>query len=623
MKHPRVARILAGAAAMLVLAGAADAAGQRTTYTGGAITLAVDARDVVHRVYHVRERIPVRPGPLILYYPQWLPGHHSPSGLVSSVAGLRILAGDRPVAWRRDEADMFAFHLDVPADSTTIDVDFDVVLPQNASQGRVVTSADMLLLEWDTVVLYPAGPPAAMIPVTASASIPAGWRAFTSLKGQTDSSGEARFDAVPLTTLIDSPVLAGEHGVSVDASPAGGGRISLDIVAEGRPASAPDGDKIALFRNLAAQADLLFGGRPFDDYHFLIGLSDTLGKVAWEHQRSNELVISSNFFSNWDASPDSHATAAHEFIHAWIGKYRRHQGEIRSNYQQPYVNDLLWYYEGLTDYYTTVLAARSGLLTAAQARQGLADKAAAAVIEPGRQWRPLSDTTNEAIINPFHVKTPWPSYQRQITAYYSESVLIWLEADALIRTRTNGRKSLDTAIRLLFTGLKAGKPGPIALSEDELYAALNSAAPNDWRGFFAARIKRPGAPSPVAGLDAAGWRLSMEDGASATPDPSQSIGLAVGDDGAIRSVVWGSPAFNAGIAPRARILGVGDLAFSPRALRQAIIDSPTSKSVRLTIEMDGRIAERDIAYAGGPKAPHLVRNESVPDMLATILTPAR
>jgi len=178
---------------------------QDIPYPGGTIQLSVDASQPAQGIMRVHEVIPVaKSGPLTLLYPRWLPGNHSPSGPISKLAGLTVHAGGQAITWQRDPIDVFAFHVDVPNGAREVTADFQYLSPVEDREGRVVSTDVIVNLEWNSVVLYPAGYFSRRIPVAADVKLPAGWGIGTALEGS-----DGHFKTTMLNTLVDSPLLAG------------------------------------------------------------------------------------------------------------------------------------------------------------------------------------------------------------------------------------------------------------------------------------------------------------------------------------------------------------------------------------------------------------------------------
>lgn len=575
----------------------------------GTITLDVDATDPARGVFRVRETIPVvRAGPMTLLYPKWLPGNHAPTGPIGALAGLRVTAGGRPVAWRRNPLDVFAFDIDVPAGVSAIDLAFEFLSPTRDDQGRVVITPEMLNLQWEKVALYPAGHYVRQIRVRPSVTLPAGWTGVSAIDGKARSGGRIGYAETDFETLVDSPMFAGRHfrewslGRGVDLNAFADRPEDLDAKPE----------HIAAHRRLVDQTVKAFGSRHFDRYDFLLAITDEMSYVGLEHHRSSENGIPRGYFLKWDEQGSTRGLLPHEFTHSWNGKFRRPADNWTPDYQTPMQNSLLWVYEGQTSYWDMVLGARSGVQPMDVVLGELATTAALYAVQPGRQWRPLLDTTNQPIAA-YGRPQAYPTYQRG-TDYYSESALIWLEADMLIREKTRGRRSMDDFGRAFF-GMRDGDWGELLFTRGDVVAALDRVAPHDWAGFFAQRIDRPAA-APIEGIRRGGYRLVWKDTPNAYDvsnmkrrkllDLSQSIGLIIGKAGALSSTVWDSPAFNAGLNGNATIVAVDGREYSDDELKDAIArNKGKATPIRLLVKEGARYRTAEIAYNGGLRWPHL------------------
>jgi predicted metalloprotease with PDZ domain len=299
-------------------------------------------------------------------------------------------------------------------------------------------------------------------------------------------------------------------------------------------------------------------------------------------------------------------------------------------------NDLLWVYEGLTDYYGNVLTARSGLRTLEQTRDAIAQIAAGFEISPGRTWRSLDDTTNQPIISSRGTVTQnWSSWQRSYD-YYSESDLIWLEADTIIREHSDGHKSLDDFAKLFF-GIDNGSYVTVPYTFEDLVKALNTVQPYEWAGFFRTRVYEISQQVPMNGITRGGYRLvynDIEPESMKHMDPSRgtsfatSLGFSLKGDSddktgsTIANVWWDSPAFKGGMTPEMQLQAVNDQAFSVSNLRAAILAAEkTSTPIKLLVKRDDEFLTLNVDYHGGLRFPHLERVESTPDWLDAILAP--
>jgi predicted metalloprotease with PDZ domain len=600
----------------------------RDTPYPGTMTLHVDATDTVQGIFRVNQTIPVAaPGPMTLYFPKWLPGNHAPRGQVEKLAGLTIRAGGRVLPWKRDPVDVHAFRIDVPAGARQLDLAFKFLSATEEDQGRIVVSPEIINLQWQSVSFYPAGWATRRIPVSASVTWPAGWRAATALRAQpmTAAAPRVTYATVDYETLIDSPVFAGRH---FRAEPLGY-NVTLNIVAEETKYLAATPAQIEVHRQLVDQAVKLFGTRPFDHYDLLLGLTDRIGSIGLEHHRSSENVANPEYFTEWSSGPGRRNLLAHEFSHSWVGKYRRPAGQMVSDFATPLMDDLLWVYEGQDQFWGYVLGARSGLFSKAETLDALASIAAALDVRRGRDWRDLADTTYDPIIAARRPKG-WLSYQRN-EDYYNEGLLIWLEADAMLRAQTGGAKGMDDFALRFFSGPE-GDFQARGFTFDEVVATLATLSPYDWAGFLSRRTTEKAAGAPLAGLAQAGYRLVYvpeptpffrdKEKRAAEQDLSFSIGLTIGKGGKVNSVIWDGPAFNAGLTSAAEIIAVNGRVYSDEAMLDAISTAKGgSEPIRLIVKSGNRVREIPVAWNGGLRYPRLEKTASGDTSLDFLLRP--
>ncbi len=440
----------------------------------GTIHLSVDATDTVHGIFRVRETIPAKAGPLVLLFPKWLPGNHGPGGPIDKFAGLVIHAGGKSLAWTRDTVDVYAFHVTVPNGATALDCDFQFLSPVATSEGRVVMTPEMLNLQWNAVALYPAGYFSRDITVQAGMKLPALWKFGTALETSSGAGGMTTFKPVPFNTLVDSPLFAGRYFERVDLDPGGPAPVHMDIVADRPDELVISPQELQVHRNLVQQAYRVFGSHHYDHYDFLLGLSKVMGGIGLEHHRSSEDGTNAAYFKEWDKTLASRDLLSHEYTHSWNGKFRRPADLWTPNFNVPMRDSLLWVYEGQTQFWGTVLAARSGLWTRQQALDALAADAATFANRAGLEWRPLQDTTNDPVTTQRR-PIPWRSWQRS-EDYYGQGELIWLDADTLIRQKTGGRKSLDDFAHGFF-GINNGSYVTATYTFDDIVRALNGVLP--------------------------------------------------------------------------------------------------------------------------------------------------
>jgi predicted metalloprotease with PDZ domain len=596
----------------------------------GVITLDVDASDVTRGIFRVRERVPVAaPGPLTLLYPQWLPGKHAPRGAINLLSGIEITANGERLAWWRDPVNVYAFHVDVPAGVAALDLEFQFVSPTQTNQGRIAVTREMLNLQWEMVLLYPAGHYATQIRFVPTLKLPEGWRFAAALDGASTTGDTTRFAVTDLETLVDSPLFAGKHYRLVELDPGAARPVRLNLFADRPDQLAATDEQIAAHRRLVQQAYRVFGSQHYDHYDFLLALSDRMGGIGLEHHRSSENGTGSDYFTDWDRAASDRDLLPHEMTHSWNGKFRRPADLWTPNYETPMRGSLLWVYEGLTQYYGYVLAARSGLWSPEQTRDALALTAATYDARIGREWRSVADTTNDPILSARR-PAPWRSWLRN-EDYYSEGLLVWLDVDTLLRERTSGRRSLDDFSRAFF-GINDGSWVPVTYTFDDLVAALNEIHAYDWAAFLRERIEAAGTRAPLDGLTRGGYRLVFKEERSAfqrdaetynrNADFSYSIGLVFGDGGNVTGVQWDGPAFNQGVTVGTQVVAVNGVAFSTESLRRAITAAKTDLApLELLLKSGDQYRTIALDYRGGLKFPHLERVAGAADRLGAILRP--
>jgi predicted metalloprotease with PDZ domain len=595
------------------------------------IRLTVDATQAPQKILHAHMQIPVQAGPLTLYYPEWIPGEHMPDGPIIEVAGMKFAGNNQVIPWRRDLVEMFSIHLDVPAGVTTLDADLDFLLaaPAVGFSGGASATASLDVLSWNQVLLYPQGSPAKDIPFVASLKLPAGWKYGTALPIVKQDGDTIEFAQVPLTTLVDSPVLSGRYFRTIQLTPGQTPPHEMDIAADSSAALAMTPDTELHFRNLIAEAGALFGTRHYRDYHFLLTLSDDVAHFGLEHHESSDDRTSERSLVDDNQRIEFAGLLPHEYVHSWNGKYRRPEGLVTPDYQTPMKDDLLWVYEGLTEYLGEVLTARSGLLAEEQWREGLAYLVATYTHRPGREWRPLQDTADAA---PFlyDATTDWSNWRRG-TDFYDEGELLWLDVDATIRALTKDKKSMNDFCKV-FHGGSGGAPELKPYDFDEVVATLNGIAPNDWAGFLRARLDGLSTKTPIEALENSGWKLvyneqpnemaANEEALGRRADLTFTVGMTVLDDGTVADVIHGGTAYDAGVAPGMRIVAVNGEQYSPDKLREAIGNAKTVLNpIQFIVANGAQFKSMSMEYHDGLKFPHIERDGAKPDYLGEILHP--
>jgi len=594
----------------------------------GEIHLSVDASDIDRRIVRVHETLSGIGGDTVLLYPKWLPGTHAPEGPIDRFAGLKITANGVQVSWTRDPVDVYAFRVHATPGVKSIDLDFEYLSPTGPKVGPTEISRDILMLEWNAVVLYPAGYFTRQIPVKASLTLPVDWKFGSALELESTNGSQANFKRTSLNTLIDSPVYAGRYTARLDLDPGSAVPVHLDLFADRPEFLTVKPEQLEAHRNLVQQAYKLFGSHHYAHYDFLFSLSDQLQRNGLEHHQSSEDGSAPESFTEWDKMAYDRDLLPHEFTHSWNGKFRRPADLWTPNYNVPMQDSLLWVYEGQTQYWGQVLSARSGLWTKQQALDQLAQTAAYFDVEAGRRWRALQDTTNDEIINPRHPMS-WEDWQR-FEDYYEAGKLIWLDADTLIRERSQGKRSLDDFARAFF-GIDDGSFTTVTYTFADVVKALNAVEPYDWATFLHERLDKVGAPAPLDGLQRGGYKLVYTDAPSDIEKGSDeqrkrvsllfSIGVELDDkDGSVKEVLWDSPAFKAKLTEGKQILAINGTAYSADVLKDAI---RTAKLGKLPIELIVKIGDRfevlSLDYHDGLRYPHLERDASVPARLDDIL----
>lgn len=603
----------------------AEAPAPRDIPYPGAIRLDVDATDVQRGIFRVKESIPVaEAGPLTLLFPKWLQGNHAPRGEIDKLAGLTVTANGRPVAWRRDPYDVYAFHIDVPQGAKTVELAFQFLSATAPNQGRIVATPAMLNLQFNSVSLYPAGYYARQIPIQATVRYPDGWRAFSGLPS-TVSGGVYRYDKTSYETLLDSPVFAGRFFRQEQLSP----DVRLNIVADEAADLAATPEQIEAHRRLVDQAVKLFGAQHYDKYEFLLALSDQMGGIGLEHHRSSENGVDADYFTKWSDGPGRRNLLPHEFTHSWNGKFRRPAGLWTPDHNTPTRNSLLWVYEGQTQFWGYVLGARSGLFTKQETLDALALIAATLDQRPAREWRRLEDTTYDPIISARRPKG-WVSWQRS-EDYYNEGMLVWLEVDATLRRLTRGRRGMDDFARAFF-GIRDRDWGVVTYTLDDVVRTLNEIAPYDWAGLLNQRQFETADSAPMKGFTESGYRLVF------TPEPtpyfkdmerrskgvdlSFSGGLSIDKDRKVSAVIWDSPAFKAGLTVGAEIVAVNGKPYSVEALKDAIAAAAGDKEpIRLLVRNFDRYSEATLDWRGGLRYPRFEKTGAGEGALDRLLTP--
>jgi len=595
------------------------------------VTISLDATEAPRKIFHAHLMIPASPGTLTLYYPKWIPGEHGPTGPIQDLAGLKFTASGQMLKWRRDLLDGWTIQVEVPSGTTNIEASLDFISPaghEGIYTGGASATDKMTVISWNTVLLYPEGWNSDQLTYDASLRLPRGWRFGTSLQVASKSEDEIKFAPVSLTMLVDSPIISGQYLKVVPLNQGENPPVEMDIAADTAAALEAPAEVWEHYKNLVAQAGTLFGARHYRDYHFLFSLSDHVAHFGLEHHESNDSRSYERTLVDDRLRLIEAGLLPHEYVHSWNGKYRRPADLTTPDYEKPMQTDLLWVYEGLTSYLGDVLSARSGVRTADQFRDALAKIAAELDHRPGRTWRNLQDTADGV---PAMQAAPheWESWRRPLD-YYEEDVLNWLWADVIIRQQTQNKKSMDDFCHL-FHGGQSGAPQVKTYNFDDVVNTLNQVAPYDWRRFWTERLNNHGPGAPLAGVEGSGWKLVYDENRSELVKAEEyaareninaaySIGLWLRDDGHITDTIEGMPAAKAGIGPGMAVIAVNGKKFSADVLHDALRSTKnSSEPLELLVENTDYYKVFKVDYHGGEKFPHLVRDESKPDLLSDII----
>ncbi len=611
------------------------------------IRITADLTEAPRRLYHAEIDLPVKAGAVSLITPEWIPGNHGPTGEASSIVGVIFTVAGKDgqpqrLPWRRDDVDLYEFHLEIPAGVTSLHAHLDAIVTARVSH-------QLACLEWERLMLYPAHVPVKDIAIEPSVTVPAGWGIGTALTpagspsappvtgGIMESShvpgpGATTMHYAPTTVeqLEDSPVIAGLYFHEYPLAPEVTPKHYIDVVADEAADSVLRPELLAEISNLVREAGAAYASHHYNSYHFLLTLSDVAGGEGLEHGQSSDNGVGEKGFSDDAHFLPEADLLAHEFTHSWNGKYRRPDKLYEPDFATPQQGQLLWVYEGMTQYMGNVLAARAGLRTPAQYRDFLAASAASLDNEPGRNWRSTEDTAIASSID--RHPTVWANWERG-QAYYQEGEMLWLDADTLIREKTGGKKSL-TDFQHIFLG-KGGDTGPLIVTYDrkELIRDLNEVLPYDWAGFLHDRIDVPTPHTDLAGIKRGGYELVYTDkptrgGAAAggrrggALNVWYSLGVRISAEGVIGDVRYDGVGDRAQLTAGQKIVGVNGQVFSGDALRQAIDDAKGSaKAIHLIVQKDTRLDTVDLEYHDGQRYPSLKRIDGAPDLLDEITRP--
>jgi len=596
-------------------------------------TLSIDATDVPAQVWHARLRVPLaHGGDTVLVYPKWIPGAHGPVGPVANLGSLQATVDGKPVPWERDASDVYAFHFAVPASATELDLQYDFF---EGGGGAGNITGQLAVLDWNQVVFYPQGAGIRDVTVTPDVTLPAGWTSATALPPvrplATLPSGHVQFAPVTLETLVDSPLYCGAHGRAYPLASGNGMTSEIDVYGETDADIDATAEQVTHWKRLVAEADALYGYRHWQHYHFLLTLSDAESGRGLEHHSSSANGTRERYLRDPDLYALNSDLLPHEFTHSWNGKFRRPAGLDVHDYQQPMVDDGLWVYEGMTQYWGVVLAQRSGLSDPGEFEQTLASYYAALDAEPGRQARPLLDTAIAQGLTRA-AQSPSGRFARRGEDYYTEAALMWLDADTLIRTHSHGKKSLDDFARAFLGYGRNTPPMVVPYTRADVIAALDRVDHEDWAGFFRTRVDEIALHPPLDGITRGGWRFiytptpnrfqRMRERTGNAVDMTYSLGSSIAGDGTVAYTIDGMPLARAGVPPGVKLIAVDGQAFSLDRLRMAVdAAARDGKPIGIIYDDLGTLVTASVPYRGGQRYPQLVRVPGTPDLLSAIAAP--
>jgi predicted metalloprotease with PDZ domain len=592
------------------------------------IRISADLTEAPRKLLHAEVDIPVSPGPLVLTTPKWIPGHHTPSGAVADITGVVFTADGKTLPWRRDDVDLYEFHLTVPPGVHTIHAHLDSIA---ANDGN-----NLAVLEWEKLLLYPAGIPVGEIPIQASVTVPDGWGIGTSLTPvsaydpQHPVGGTVHYAPSTVEMLQDSPIMTGsyfhEYALAPELSP----KHYIDVFGESPEDVEIRPSVLAHWNRLIYEADAMYGAPHYRAYRFLLALHGIIGGGGLEHHESSDNSLPERALTTDDNEMVASDLLPHEFTHSWNGKYRRPAGLATPDYAVPMKGELLWVYEGLTDYLGAVLAARCGAISTAHYRESFAFDAANMDATAGRAWRSTGDTAIG--VSAMHGGTAWANWRRGAD-YYPEGKLLWLDVDVTIRKLTSNQKNIRDFMTVFFNKGGGPKPSVVPYDFNEIVNDLNDVVKYDWAGFLNTRVYGINPGVDLQGIEEGGYKLVYTDKPSdyekaslAMRGPAKdlwfSLGIALDANGTISDVRVGGPADKAKFIPGEKIMAVNGKVYSKEALHAAIKQSKTATTpMHFILQNDTLVTQLDMDYHDGERYPTLVRNEADPAYLDDIAQP--
>lgn len=610
------------------------------------IQITADLTDAPRKLFHAEIDLPVRPGPVSLTEAAWIPGHHAQKFVESDITGIVFTANSQTIPWQRDDVDLYKFHVTVPAGVTTLHAHLDYIANAKATP-------ELAVLEWEDLMLYPAGVPVRQITIQPSVVVPRNWGIATSLRPtspydpQHPAGGTVHYAATTVETLEDSPIMAGinfkEYPLNATARGAADAKglgqqkpVYIDVAGDTPEDAVLRPSVVADLEHLVTEAAAMYNSTHYESYHFLLTLTKFPPYGGLEHHESSDNSLPPNALKTDAALQAGGPVLSHEYTHSWNGKYRRPAGLATANYAEPMRGELLWVYEGLTDYLGNVLGARCGFMTPEQYRSYLASTAAEQDNTSGRRWRSTEDTA--VAISGLQVGAAWGNWRRSAD-YYPEGDIVWLDVDTTIRKLTHDKKNLRDFLAIFVAGKGSTPPEIVPYDFDELVADLNQVVPYDWAKFLHERVYTVQPHVDAEGIEQGGWKLVYTDKPNEYEEARStdfhrgqsgenvwySLGLKLDAQGAISDVRVGSPADAAKLAPGEKIMAVNELVYSGDAMKDAVRATKTGGPMNLIVQNDIHVRTVAIDYHDGERYPHLERIEGTPDYLDEItkpLTPA-
>lgn len=593
----------------------------------------VDATDISRGLIKSTMRFNVDSRPFVLFYPEWIPGIHAPRGPVENLAEIIVSEenGNR-LHWSRTSGDVFRIEVSVPNAVKQIEVKTTYICNQPSVNSRGIDSYGnpfLGVINWNTCLLYPANHPANQVNVNIDLRLPSGWKWASSLKSsnkEKDSEKEiVVFQSVSFEELVDSPLICGIHLKTFDLTSGNMPPHFLHLVSESETAIKPEEKTIAGLKRIVQEGMMLFQNPHFDEYHFLLVLSDSVPGIGLEHLKSSLNAVRERGLLDENSIPNTANLLSHEYSHSWCGKYHRPQGMITPNFNTAKDTRLLWVYEGLDQYLGNVLAARAEMNAIKdkssfdESLKRLGRSIQRHFTQTGRKTINLEDTAASSFIRRGGSQN-WEHLHRG-QDYYNEGAMLWMEIDAIIREKSEGKQSLDNFVRA-FLGPHDPAQSVIGFTEETILAKLNDVLPYDWQSLIDNRVRGYHEQLPLEFLHRVGYRLQFSNKPTDMDDNMifTSLGMFIRDDGTIERVVPGSPADQSGLYDNAKLIGVGDRKFSLKRLEDAIAESVANRKIELLVLEGDLFRHAAIHYADGPRFMELIRSED-PDLLKEIWKP--